>query len=353
MWVKVLYCTSDQEYAKRLTFFFDVEYRNKVELNVCSSIERAMQLLQGIDIFLVGEEFRGEIDSIRKRISCSVVIMAENMYEDTSDDLIQIEKYQRADNIYRGLLDVYAGGNRVKLKRPESEADKKQRIYVFTSANGGNGTTTIARSFARKCSVYEKTLYLDLDLYSMQQVESGQEHGMDELIMALKSRRNILSLKLSSAVSKSVYGFYSYGICTNPINLLEINTEDMKVLIEELMLLNEYGRIVIDLGTSLTERELVVLNYADDIVYVIDEQNISVRKFGKFLELLEALEKREQTKLLRKLVLFRNKVNNDYDNNSRLYDYEVKGWAPFVPAQEETEIIKGISASDSFNNLEG
>lgn len=352
MWVKVLYCTKDQEYAERLTAFFDAEYTNKIELNVCSSMERAMQLLQGIDIFLLGEEFEDEIASRLRLIPCPVAVMVEQVYDNGANNMMQIEKYQRADLIYRKLLDFYAAGSKIKKTRQDNESQKKQKIYVFTSANGGNGTTTIARAFARKCATYEKTLYLDLDMYSMLQMEDGQQHGIDELIMALKSRRNILSLKMNSAIAKCVYGFYSYGTCVNPIDLLEINVEDMKALMDELALLGEYTRIVIDIGTALTERELVALSRADEIIYIMDERDISVQKFGKFTELLGALEKREHTKLLRKISVFRNKVNRDYDNNNWSYDYEVRGWAPYVPTEEEAEIVERVAASDSFHNLE-
>jgi len=353
MWIKALYCTQDVEYAQRLTAFFDSEYTNKLELNVCTSVERAMQLLKGIDIFLVGKEFETEIKALLRQIPCPVVLMTEQIYEDGLSDLKQIEKYQRADGIYRQLLDFYSQGSKIKKARESENAQTEQKIYVFTSANGGNGTTTTARAFARKCSMYEKTLYLDFGMYNQMPVETGAEHGMDEIILALKSRRNILPLKLNSAIAQTGYGFYGYGSCVNPIDMLEINVEDMKALIKELTLLTEYTKIVIDIGTALTERELVLLNHADRIIYVVDEREISTRKFRIFEALLDALEKREDTKLLRKLTVFRNMVKNDYEHANWPYEYEISGWAPLIPdAVEESEIIGRIAASDSFNGLE-
>lgn len=353
MWIKALYCTQDVEYAQRLTAFFDSEYTNKLELNVCTSVERAMQLLKGIDIFLVGKEFETEIKALLRQIPCPVVLMTEQIYEDGLTNLKQIEKYQRADGIYRQLLDFYSQGSKIKKARESENSQTEQKIYVFTSANGGNGTTTTARAFARKCSMYEKTLYLDFGLYNELSVENGAEHGMDEIILALKSRRNILPLKLNSAIAQTGYGFYGYGNCVNPIDMLEINVEDMKALIKELTLLTEYTKIVIDIGTALTERELVLLNHADRIIYVVDEREISIRKFRIFEALLGALEKREDTKLLRKLTVFRNMVKNDYDHVGWPYEYEIGGWAPVIPdTTEESEIIGRIAASDSFNGLE-
>lgn len=352
MWVKALYCTQDQEYAERLTAFFDVEYGNKIELNICSSMERAVQLLDGIDVFCVGKEYEHEIAAKIRQISCPVAIMADQVYDNGRNTMMQIEKYQRADAIYRQILEVYASGSEIKKTRTDAELSGAQRVYVFTSANGGNGTTTIARAFAQKCSVYEKTLYIDFGMYNTLSMEEQQSHGMDELIMALKSRRNVLPVKLSSTVSKTIYGFYSYGNCSNPINLLEINAEDMKVLMKELTNLKEYSCIVIDIGMLLTERELVTLGYADEIVYIMDEREISQQKFGIFLQLMEALEKRDQIKMLNKIAVFRNKVNKDYDMENWSYPFEIRGWAPEVMCEAESELIARIAASDSFHNLE-
>lgn len=352
MWVKVLYCTQDKEFAERLTAFFDMEYGNKIEFNICSTIERAMQLLQGIDILCVGKEYEKEIANQLRRISCPVVIMTEQIYDNGLSDMVQIEKYQRADVIYRQLLDVYASGTEIKKKRTTLDMSGEQRIYVFASANGGNGVTTVARAFAQKRSVYEKTLYIDFGMYNTLVMEDEQARGMDELIMALKSRRNVLPVKLSSVVSKTIYGFYSYGTCSNPINLLEIDREDMQVLMNELSHLREYSCIVVDVGVVATEREMVPLQYADEIVYIMDERKISQEKLGRFLQMLEALERREQVKLLQKIALFRNKVSRNYDMQQSVCDYPVKGWAPYVASEEEGEILARIAASDSFHNLE-
>lgn len=352
MWVKILYCTQDQDYAERLVAFFDVEYTNKVEINVCSSVERAIQLMKGIDVFLVGKEFENEIAGQLRKIPCPVVVMTEQIYDNGSGEMAQIEKYQRADIIYRQILDVYASGSKVKKLRTDVEPADGSRIYIFISANGGNGTTTVARAFAKKCSVYEKTLYVGLGLYDTVPMEKGQPNGMDELIMALKSRRNVLSLKLNSAIAKTAYGFYSYEACSNPINLLEINAEDMKLLMQELTRFKEYPCIVIDAGSLLTERELVTMGYADKIVYIMDEREVSQRKFGRFLELIDVLEKRERTKLSKKIAVFRNKVNKDYAMENWHYNHEIRGWAPYVAFEEEGEIIARIAASDSFHNLE-
>lgn len=353
MWIKALYCTEDIEYAQRLIAYFDKEYTNKIELNACSSVDRAMQLLKDVDIVLFGREYETEIEKYLRLIPCKVVIMTDQIYENTVRGAVQIEKYQRTDNIYMQLLDCYSTNVNVKKARVASDDTGKQRVYVFVSASGGVGTSTIAKSFASKCAQYEKTLYLDFGLFNKSEIQSGSEHGMDEVLLALKSRRNILTIKLSSAVAQSVYGYYCYGSCTNPMDLMNLNVEDIKNLMNEISVLSEYKRVIIDLGCALGEKELVVLSRAYKIVFVVDEKESSVRRFEPFINMIYALESRDEIKLARRLQVFRNMVDNNYGNSNWPYEYEISGWAPMVRGVEsESDIISRIALSDSFNKLE-
>lgn len=353
MWIKALFCTQDSEYARRLDLYFESEYANKYEINICSSFDRALQLLEGVDMFLVGKEFEQEIEKNIRRISCPIVMMTDQLYENTIGGIVQIAKYQRADDIYIQLLDCYARVANAKALRTMTIQQGNQKVYIFTSANGGNGTSTVARAFAKKCSFYEKTLFLDLGMYSDLPIESGAKNGMDDVIFALKSRRHILPLKLSSSVARTSYGFFSYGTCMNPMHLLELNSNDIISLLKEINSLNEYTKVVVDLGNSFVERDLVLFNRADTIVFVLDERKVSTRKFKMFLTLLEALEKRENCKLLNKISVFKNMVSKDYNHESWPYAYPITGWAPIVSNTEnEDDIIERIAASDSFSNLE-
>ena len=353
MWIKALFCTQDSEYAQRLVSYFDSEYTNKYELNVCSSLDRALQLLNGMDMLLVGKEFEQEVKRNIRLIACPIVIMTDHLYENTIDGTVQIEKYQHADAIYKQLLECYSNVANVKASRMATNITANQKIVVFTSANGGNGTSTVARAFAKKCSLYEKTLFLDLGMYNDLPLESGSQNGMDDIILALKSRRNILPLKLSSCVAKTSYGFFSYGSCANPMDMLELGVNDIKTLLKEISALSEYTKVVIDLGNSLTERDLAFFSSADTIVFVLDEREISNRKFQMFLTFMGALEKRENCKLLRKISVFKNMVSKDYNHENWSYDYQISGWAPFVSNTEsEEEVVERIAASDSFSNLE-
>lgn len=354
MWIKAIYCTNDTDYAERLARFFDREYGNKIELNICISIASLFDFISRYqtDIALFGEEFEQEVSGAQKDIPCTCAFLAEQVYENADNELPQIDKFQRGDAIYKNILDAYAGGGKVKRIRAGKQDGGKQKIYVFTSPGGGSGTTTIARAYARKCAVYEKVLYLDFGLFNDIEVAEGSANGMDDIIFALKSRRNILPLKLTSVVARTADRVFTYGPCSNALGLLELDAEDAQNLIDGITALSEYQKIIIDIGSALSAKETAFMRRADFILCIMDESHIAEKKYAKFCEFIEHVEEKEKIRILRKVLLFRNKVKQDYHSGSGNFRNEVTGWAPFVAADSYDAVIDRIARSDSFSSLE-
>ena len=57
MWIKVLLCISDQEYAGKMSNYFDKEYADKMEVNMFSDVDNMLNYLHnyGADIVLFDE----------------------------------------------------------------------------------------------------------------------------------------------------------------------------------------------------------------------------------------------------------------------------------------------------------
>lgn len=361
MWIKAVCCTKDTGYAKRLARFLDKEYGNKIELNLCSSLESVFDILgqYKIDIVLFGDEFSRDILPHLKDIPCTCAFLTEQARESVPGaetqhfHLAQIEKFQRGDEIYKEILDAYSAGGNVKRLRAGGKDREDLAVYVFTSADGGCGTSTVARAFAQKHAAYEKVMYLDFGLFTTIQVLDGSAnvHGMDEIIFALKSRRNILPLKLMSAVACTEERFYTFGSCSNGLDLLELNAEDVRTLISGLCALGEYQKVVVDIGTAVSYKEIEWMKSADVIVYVMEESDIGRQKYEKFRNLLENAERKEQMRFAKKIRLFRNKVRREYEKNSVLSE-EAAGWAPYVSVDSYAAVADRIARSDSFSGLE-
>ncbi len=354
MWIKAVFCTKDTVYAERLAGFFDREYGNKIELNFCPTVESFFDYIDQytIDVALFGDEFEEEIEKRIKDIPCSCAVITEQIYETNTHGLAQIGKFQKGNGIYKDIFELYSSGKRVKQMNLNHSGSEMQKMYVFISANGGSGTSTIAKAYARRCASYEKVLYLDLGLFHCAEVTEGNSNGMDEVILALKSRRNILPLKLVSAVAKTKDGAFTYGPCSNACNLLELNAQDIRNLMGSLSALSEYNKIIVDIGAFISQKEIEFLKNADAVVCVVDESEIGEKKYRKLYEFMENAGKKEQIRLVKKMFVFRNKVRQDYEADSGNIQSGVIGWAPWILLDSYDAVVDRIAQSDSFHNME-
>lgn len=354
MWIRAILCTKDVIYGERLASFFDKEYGSKIELNLCSSVEAFFDYIgqNTIDVALFGDEFAKEAQEKVKDIPCLCVLITDQIYEANLYGLDQVKKFQKGDRIYKDIFDLYSSGKKVRLIDINQSQNETQKTYVFTSAGGGSGATTIAMAYARKCAVYEKVLYLSMSLFHQMKVIDGNVNGMDEVILALKSRRNILPLKLVSAVAYTEDKIFTYGACSNACNLLELNAEDVRNLMDGIGALSEYKKIIVDIGSSFSSKEVEFMKNADAIICITDESDIGKEKYRRFYNFLEDVGSKEHIHLVKKLFVFRNKIRQSYEVDVEDFQDRLIGWAPYVSMYSFDEIVDRIAQSDSFIKLE-
>ena len=355
--IKVLLCTKDTNYVKRLTAYFNKEYRDKIEVNYRENMEQAISYSadNDIDVALfdsVYEEYMSEAVK-NKELACFCAVLADRIYETkegVKDNVIRIHKYQRADNLFKEILDLYTKYGKVKITRNVAYHGGC-KVYAFLSPKGGCGTTTIARAYARKKAIYEKVLYLNLHPMAVKSKKEANKPGMDDIIMALKSRRNILSIKLQSAVSRADDQVEFFEACTNPMDLMDLTKEDFLNLIKGIRELNVYQRVILDIGATITGKEVELMKQADFNICVVDGNEDCVEKFGRLYQLLDNLGKREKINLLRKTEIFKNRWRRGLENLYEDFKMIESGWAPFVSEKNYEGIIERIAYSDSFDNL--
>lgn len=351
--IRVLLCTQDEKYVKRLTAYYNKTYRDKIEVNYVKNMEQAISVSasNGIDVALFDSVYEENMSQAvkNKELACFCAVLADRIYE-TKDDIKRIHKYQRADNLYKEILDLYTKYGKVKVSNKASYHGGC-KVYTFIAPKGGCGTTTVARAYARKKAIYEKVLYLNLQPMTVKNNEAVREAGMDDIIMALKSRRNVLNIKLQSAVSKAHDQVDFFEACTNPMDLIDLTKEDMNNLIKGIRELNVYQRVILDIGDTITEKEVELIKQADFNICVVDGEEGCIEKFGRLYALLDNLGKREKTSLLRKTELFKNKWVRGLEGLYEDCAVIKGGWAPLITDRNFEGVIERIANSDSFDNL--
>lgn len=353
MWIKIVLCTTDNQYARKVDLLFDKEYADKAEINIFDNTQKMLDYVNkyGADLVLYGEELEKEARKIMLEMHCVCGFLVKQLYESNDSECIYIAKYQRIDRLYKAMLNAYSKGGHVREITEQEKSHIKTKIYMFVSPNGGTGTTTIAKAFARKCAALEKTLCLDLNLMNCDTQQEEGSHGFDDIIMALKSRRNVLPLKLASAVSTDKDKVDTYAACRNPFGMFEMTGEDISRLFAGIASTGNYQKVIVDVGNHITEKEIELFKLSDEIVCVVGNNPVSKVKLKRFLELIDIMEKKEEIKVLKKVKLFKNKSGrNDlsYWDDMGCRD---AGWAPDVHMDDYEACISKIAQSDAFDNL--
>lgn len=355
MKIKVSVCSEDVLYCEKLVNYFNSHYYDKFQWNIYTQSVYLQQIFQSntADLILVGGEMKSELqsldDSLRDSQLWAYLVEEEDDWEEGRRYLA---KYRRADQIYKDLLDLYAQKEHVRYENTSIVSGKTTFIAVV-SAGGGIGASTIACAAAKAFSQMEKTLYLNLeDLGSCELSFKGEgKPGLDELVYAIKSRRNTLELKIESSVSQDGKGTYYFKECANPMDLQSLLPEDIKELLEAIEAAKTYDNVIIDLGNGLQEREIMVMSMANRVVLVTDNSEIAALKLQRYLEFVQAVEEVKKVDIISKIQIYFNKIRKGTQTPERISQVRVGGAFPLIENGNFTSIIDKIAQMEMLQNI--
>ncbi len=356
MKIEVSVCSEDIIYCEKLINYFNSHYYDKFQWNVYTQHEYLGQIFQAneVDLILVGQELEAELQKLDNVLKEGQLwaFLAEDIGEQ-GDGIRYLEKYRRADQIYKDLLDLYAKKENVRYENAAIVSGKTTFI-AFVSAAGGSGASTISCAAAKAFSCMEKTLYLNLeDLDSGGIVFAGEDKpGLDELIYAIKSRRNTLGLKMESSVSRDGQGTFYFKKCANPMDLQMLSAEDIKELMKAMEALKLYDKIIIDLGNSLQDKEITVMSMANRVVMVMDSSEIADYKLKRYMEFVKAVEEVKKVDIVSKIQIYFNKVLKNMPLPDQISQIRVGGAFPLIENGSFTSVIEKIATMENLQNIQ-
>lgn len=354
MKIKLSICTKDRIYSERVLNFFDVHYNDKLELSAFSSAQSMLAYLSSnpVDVILFGIEMKEEIDLSKIDKSISISFLMEDHETGQWEGFKGIRKYQKAELIYKDILNICADKKTMSLGFKKQEGNVAV-ISVFLSANGGAGASTIANAFAIAMAKGKRVLYLNFEAYGDADLywQGEGAYNFDEIIYGMKSKRGALGLKLESAVKQAAEGVYFYSPCQNPLDLMELSEEDIEKLFLELRSNAQYNHIVLDMSSSLKPLNQTLLKLADNIIMVHDGSETGCSKFTRFYTAVKVLEQQKGIQLRPKMLAFYNKFSNKSGREIREKEVPVIGGIPRFENITIHEMIKKISDMDVFTKL--
>lgn len=355
MKIKVCICSEDTLYCEKLVNYFNAYYYDKFQWNVYTQPAYLEQLFVSdkADIILVGEEMKAALQKLDKKL------LMGKLWAYLTVDTVETEegehclsKYRRADWLYRELLDLYAKREHVHYEtRPIVSG--KTAFITFVSAGGGTGASTIACAAAKAFAAVEKVLYINLeDIGFCTTVFTGEnKSGFDELVYAIKSRRNTLPLKLESAVSRDRSGTYYYKECANPMDLQTLSAEDIRELLRAIEASRVYDKVIIDLGNGLQDKEITVMSMTNSVIVVMDPEEIAEVKLKRYLEYVQTAEEVRQVDIISKMRVYYNKTLKSMQLPEHVQGIRTGGAFPLIENGNYTGIIDKIAAMELLQNM--
>lgn len=352
MKLKVAVLDQDLEYVNRLVRAFQQKYSDKILLSVFSGEDKLYQSLKKshMDIILAEQSMKIEFDRIPENSIVgylSTIADAEEI-----DGIPVIYKYQRIDLIYNLILDMYAENlSNIKLRRNGTAGE----IVLFTSVQGGAGTSTAAAAYAMKKSFDgSRVFYLNLEDFGNSGLyfEGEGVLSFSDVIYSLKSRKSNLVIKMESAVRTDDSGVEFFYPCRNAYDMLELNDHEIGELIEGISQMKEYDEIVIDLSGNITERLLMLMkDYADSIVYVSDGSAAGNWKFERFCEVAGVMEQRNELGILEKTGLLYNRYSSKTSDQLGSAAVPIFGGIHRFEGLTGKALVKEIARTEAFNRI--
>ena len=364
MKIRVAILDKDEGYLNRIVSVFSTRYADKLELYSFTDLDVAVSnLLQAkIDVFLANDMF--EIDESWLPNRCGFAYFVDSADLVTVRDQRTVCKYQKADLIFKQILNIYAehAGDVSGLRLSDDTA----RIILFTPVSGGVGASTAAAAYAIHLAAEGKNvLYLNLEKMGSADMffKAEGQFDMTDIIFALKSSISYtsarqqkkkganLALKLESSVRQDKHGVYFFAQSKNALDMLELDNEDILRLLNELQFSGQYHDIILDCDFSLDSETLKIWNRAHSIVWVGDGTECSNHKLKRGYEALRALDTGLDIPLINRVLLFYNKFGSY--NSKKLTDIGLReiGDSRIYKVDKADLIAEQMSIMDLFDRI--
>ncbi len=352
MKIKLAILERDQSYLNRIVSVFSTKYSDKFEIYSFTSPEVALSTLDSakIDVLVANDAFDIDVSKLPRR--CGFAYLVDSMDVEMVNNQRAIAKFQKVDLIYKQILSIFSenAGSVSGLKFGDDSA----KFIAFESVSGGCGGSTMAAA----CSLHfaaqgKKTLYLNLERFGSSDsfFSADGQFDMSDIIFALKSKKTNLALKLESCVKQDPRGVYFYSQSKIALDMMELSSDDILRLINELKLTGSYHVIILDLDFSIDREALKVLRQTHSIVWVGDGSDVSNAKLFRAFSALSTIEQNADSPLTNRLQLIYNKFSSK--TSKTLDEIGVKniGGNPRFEHATTAMVLGQVAPKDMFDKI--
>ncbi|MCR4437129.1 MAG: AAA family ATPase [Clostridiales bacterium] len=307
----------DEGYIDSLSSFFRSLCPMKLNIHVFTKKEALCDYLSGngnkTDILLVDPDLLPE--EVQKYGIGLIVLLCRTASPDEKTAQPCIGKYQPGDEILNRILELHAASGR-QVQNPLKLPQKVSTISVF-SPQGGSGKSTVSLYLSRQFSEMGlKVLYLNFESinstgFFIPQWD-GKAGGMSSLLYYLKENRKNLAVKINNIKSlDSRLGIQYFKPAFSSLEIDEITAEDMERLLFELKDTGQFHILVVDTESSVSQRNMALLENSECIVFPIIQDSMAKYKLELFQKDIGKIYPEDGSKILGKILPLINKYTPD------------------------------------------
>ncbi|MUK87027.1 AAA family ATPase [Ornithinibacillus sp. L9] len=351
--IRIVIADTNKDYLESLGAYMRTSSNSKQFIVTYFSNFESLQkyIHQGeiIDILLISPEMnRSDIQTSKDTL---VILLEDDALARSVKSHPTIYRYQRLDQLVANILGQYYENN--------EEAGKllvrtnQTKIISVYSPNGGTGKTTVAVNLCKQLAINDaKVFYLNLETFNSTKLflsDDEEENPSLQIFYYAKTNSNQLLSKIETLKKYDPYSMVNYfDIQINAEEMLELTDETINRLIKGLLETNTYDYIVLDLDSSLHERNITAIKECDILFWVVANDLTGVLKTKSLLDEEEKLFGRENL-VKDKMSLILNKFNGNLIGDFSEVELTIDGYLPFIQNWIHHQSKVDLLGNDEFN----
>lgn len=281
---KLVLCDPEADYAQQMAAFLEKDKDFPWEVAVYTDREGLEHFLErlGAEVLLIAESMAGEI--LPQRAVGQVVLLNESGVI-RFPEIINIDKYQEAENVRRELLKILA--QQEEKVYPVLRSVRESGLIGFYSPVRRCLQTGFAIAYSQLLAENRRVLYLNFQHFAglpWLDTENGEE-DLAALLYYLDMEKHKFILRMKSML-RSLGNWDYMAPMRNGTNLPEVREEDWLKLINRCRCSGEYDYIVLDLSDSM-QGLLNILGQCNLIYTIVREDAAARYKLERYEHLLE------------------------------------------------------------------
>ena len=354
MKIKVAILDIDEPYLNRITPALESRYTSRLELYCFTDKEKALKAIEvsGIHILLSSTVF--EIDVNKLPAHCCLAYLAETNNFIQYNGHNSIFKYQKIEQIFNAILTICADSNIGAFPADTPASQNKTDLYVFTSASGGVGASSVAIAF----SIYNakhnnKTLYINLECFGNTDIYfngTGQADFRD-ILYTIKSGNTNAIIKFEGSVKKDSSGVFYISSPKSALDLFSLTENDIDDILSLCYSSALFDCIIIDADFSIDEKRIALFKKANALIFVTDGSEVSNEKLNKAFEAITQIEQQAGEMILAHSSIFYNKFSKKTGGQIEFPGIKIIGGSPKYEHTPYMKIINNLADSTQFADL--